>query len=188
MKTLKWIIVTVLLSAIACQLYADNGDENPEYKNEVRFGPFQLFFQSFYISYERSFKNTGTVISQEITYFDSDSRSNKGYFALLEERFYLYESENRLTRVYISPGIKFRYKEIRDSNYDDHILSYGGQLCTGLKYWVMPRFTVDLYVGANFIISDIISERNHNYFGSDFISPGYSGIEPMINITFGFKF
>ncbi len=112
----------------------------------------------------------------------------KGYFAQLEQRIYLYQSETRFTNVYLSPGIKFRIKEIDESNYKDQILTYGAQLCAGLKFWVMPRFTIDLYFGGDLKFSNIDTKRYSNIYDSDYLSPGYTGIAPVINATFGFKF
>ncbi|MBN2611177.1 MAG: hypothetical protein JXB00_06440 [Bacteroidales bacterium] len=187
MKT-NLIILAFLLCIYSHRAMANNEDTIPVYKNELRFGVYQLFQQALYVSYERFYKNTSTVLSQEITYLNSKSRKISGYYILLEQRINLYNSKDYPYSVYLAPGIKYRYKDINDTDYHDIINIYGMQITGGLKLIFYSRFTIDMQFGATLQTSEIDTERISYNYDDNYLSPGYSGIAPIFNMTFGFKF
>lgn len=59
----------------------------------------------------------------------------------------------------------------------------------GIKYINSNRFVIDLYFGGT-INQSFISKigNSNNRYDQHYLRPGFSGIAPVINCTFGFKF
>ena len=90
--------------------------------------------------------------------------------------------------VYVAPAFKFGYRNIIESDYDDEILKYGLNLALGIKFNMLSRLTLDICTGGGFTISEISTQRTSHDYSNNVFSIGYTGISPILNITFGFKF
>ena len=164
-------------------------EESTEYNNEIRFGMFQLLGNTFYTSYERLYSNYGTSFSLAFTNKDIDNESVNGYFIEIDQKFYLKNVSTDIGCFYFSPGIKYRYREYKGLSYTDRLTTYGAQVAFGVKYILFDQLVLDIYFGGN-IRETLISKTGNSdtSYDNNMFSPGYSGISPVLNCTFGFQF
>jgi hypothetical protein len=163
------------------------------YSNEFRVGFFQFFRNTFYLGYERMFNNKGIVINGGITlYKDVDEvYGGQGEF---QYRFYTHSfskeiSNIKLENIYLAPYAKYRYLSIQPAEDEDEIYNVtGGGILFGSKIVILNRLTIDVNLGGGIQYSfdekgDISEGDNEGIF-----SPGYTGVAPTGNITFGVRF
>ena len=189
MKTLK-LLSMVILTGICFNIRQISAqDESMEYRNELRFGVFQLFGNSLYTSYERLYGNNGTSFSVALTYKDTYDESVSGILIAIDQKVYLKDVLFDYGNLYFSPGLKFRYRDYTGSNYTDRITTCGFQVVMGTKYTVFNRLVIDLYFGGT-LNQSFINKANTSTESYDetYLKPGFTGVAPVINCTFGFKF
>jgi hypothetical protein len=111
-----------------------------------------------------------------------------GYQLQLDQKIYFKETSSDY-RIYFSPGLKYRYREYVGPNYTDKLRTYAVQMVGGLKYVYLNRYVVDFYFGGRVDYSIIEkNSTNVNRYRENYLNPGFSGVAPVINCTFGFKF
>ena len=171
--------------------------QTPElnYNNEFRLGIWQLFFGRMNLNYERySKKGNSTAFIVEVVYNKNNEKETTGYMFELQPRINIlnFNTDEYLDftvqGIYVAPAIKYGYRNITDSDYNDEITKYGLNLILGIKFSMLSRLTLDICSGGGFTVSEIETQRTSNEYNNSVFSTGYSGISPVLNITFGFKF
>lgn len=189
MKAIRILSMAVILCILGNTQILQAQDKTVSYNNEIRFGAFQLLNNMFYISYEHLYSNFGTSFTTVLIYKDTYDESVTGYMVQLDQKIYLKNVSTDYGSIYFSPGIKYRYKEFKGSTYTDKLNTYGIQLVGGIKYVIYNRLVIDFYLGGK-INNTIINKTDDSdtMYDKNLFSPGFSGILPVINCTFGFQF
>ncbi len=189
MKTIKFLSVLIMLYVCCNNQHSLAQSDPSEFRNELRFGAFQLLYNTFYASYERSYGNNGTSFSAVFTYKDTYEESVTGYLLKIDQKIYFNDVTSDYGNFYFSPGLKYGYREYVGTSYTDKLTSYGVQVVGGVKYTILNRLVIDFYFGGT-IVQTLIQKTgtSDKRYGKNYLSPGYSGVAPIINCTFGFKF
>lgn len=189
MKTLKLLSVFIMLYMVSNFYPVKAQDFQQGYKNELLLGAFQLFNNSFYGSYERYYGNWGTSFTTAFTFRDSYDESKTGILFQVSQKFYFNDVTADYGNFYFSPGLKYKYVEITGHNFTDRITTYGFQIVGGVKYDVLERFVIDFYFGGKMDYSVIEQSGSEpGKYGNNYFSLGFTGVSPVINCTFGFRF
>lgn len=160
------------------------------YNNNLHFGPVQLLFNEFYVRYERLYGNYGSALTAKLAYKESDRYSKQGILVQFNQKFYLKNMNCEIGNFYISPGIRYSYTEIKDYGYVDKFTSAGFFFLGGGLFEICSRLSLDLSVGGIIIKteSDLHEGNMGNTMDENFMEPGFSGVAPSFNFTFGFVF
>ena len=189
MKYLPLLIIAGLWSQIL------RAQEPPEYLNSIRLGLVPIARGAFQLSYERSLPGRSVVLIGEITSYKVGGKEIRGQMGELQFRFNVSEKTGfSLFSLdgdvfYTTPFLSFRNKKITDSNYDDQITTTAVGLLFGIRFSNPDRLVLDVNFGAGNKWSTIETLRmNNGTYDDSILSPGYSGVYPAGNITFGIKF
>lgn len=181
-----------------------NAQENNEqpYNNYFHVGFFQFFTGTFYLGYERMVTDRSSLfLSGGITLVDQSDQERIGGQANIEYRFFaLSGSENDFfidfDGIYFGPYLKYKNLHVTDideysspTQIDEYRFeTIGGGVLVGIKLTVTDRIFFDFNLGGGIQYEYNEDNNSDNYWSGDIYSPGYTGVLPAANFTFGLKF
>ena len=188
--------IILIIYVFSCPFFLIGQESRTQNKNDLRLGITELARGAIHLSYERSINNyrNGNLASYESTYVNKTNEEIIGSLFELQYRFYILRSDDadickmKWNGIYVTPGIRYRDKKITDFYYHDQIQNLSFDLLIGIKYIFLKRIILDINCGGSIIHSEIKTLRSYHDYNSNLFSPGYSGIAPMANISFGFNF
>ena len=188
---MKKFALLIVLGLIIQTLTAQ---EEKVYKNSFRLGIVPIVRGAFQLNYERDFSKSSVVVIAEITELNVNDKKISGQMGELQYRFFISQNPGSeligLSRdvFYMAPFAAYRLKNIKEDGFDSDIntLSYG--LVFGFRYSNQDRIVLDFNLGAGMKHSDIETDNTYHDYDNNIFSPGYTGISPAGNITFGIKF
>lgn len=177
-----------------------------EYKNEIRLDAIELFRNTFMLTYERNINDKSSVqLSAGVILKENDSEIKNGGIVEIQYRLNRnmkrrVDTVNRNIVVYGAPFLKYRYLDATSTSYFFYTnnlyqiipdysrklyyfstISFGGLV--GVKISFYKHIFIDLNFGGG------IKYTKTNGFKTDNMADeAYTGVSPVGNITFGFKF
>lgn len=190
---IKSILTLVCLLIIPALIRSQTADL--KYRNELRMGIAQLFFSKMHLNYEVYTKKSNSLAFViEATYNKKKEKEITGFLVEMQPRIYILKygidefRDFAIEGFYVSPTVKYGSKNIIESDYDDKITSYGASLILGIKNNILTRLTLDINAGCGFKVSSVETQRASHDYNLTVFSRGYTGFEPIGNVTVGFKF
>lgn len=182
------------------QSTAQQNNNDDAYKNYFHVGFFQFFSGTFYVGYERMLnEKTSLLLSSGLTLVDQSYEERIGWQGNVEYRFFALSGTDNdsffeFDGVYFGPYVKYKnlnVTEIDDSGTTEDenfkFQTVAGGVLVGVKITVTDRISFDFNLGGG-IQYEFSDEENNNYWSGDIFSPGYTGVLPAANFTFGLKF
>ncbi len=201
-----FVLVFVVIATNLC--YSQESDSNEktaqDYSDCLRMNLLPLFRGGFQLSYEKLFEDVSFCVSGELNAINIDDRKVSGGMGELQVRVLVYDKESdafvfsNRNIFYMAPFVSYRYKQIKDDyyyypydeteTYTDKIRSYMLGLLFGLNFISDDRVNVDLNLGAAIRNSSISAASEYHDYENTIFSPGYSGVLPIANLSFGIVF
>jgi hypothetical protein len=185
---ISFMVLLLTIPAIAQEKEAE--DRN----NLISFSLTRLFTGNMTLSYERMFNNSGALLAAGITLKDNTSETLTGYNFELQYRVYTkLLREKTFQGFFLSPYVTYNTFQEENRYFDfstnETIVDkkdyayYGFGVQVGMKIAIAQRlvFTYELGGGLRNPIGD-------SKGGSGILDPGYKGIAPRANISFGYFF
>ncbi|MCF8297474.1 MAG: hypothetical protein K9J13_08040 [Saprospiraceae bacterium] len=193
----KLILITIVTFVLVHPINLCSQDFTQNiYKNELRFGGFQVLNNKAHFNFEHYFKNNKTSLTGifELTYSKTISNTEKGYLGGIQYRYYYFtyregEFNQDIIKGYVSIGSEFEKITyiLTPYQYKDEINRKGVEFLLGFKIVMYNRITADINIGTLYNHASIIAESQTIYdLGMSNI--GHKGFKPSGNLTFGFRF
>ncbi|MBN2613264.1 MAG: hypothetical protein JXB00_17050 [Bacteroidales bacterium] len=175
------------------------------YPNEIRVGFFQFFLNTFYLEYEHFFpNNTGLVVEGGMSLRKNSYEEIFGGQGGLQFRLYTNNLNRdlvalRFDRAYFGPYFKLKYLDVTDLDGADinnitipgiiqnTYTTFAGGIVVGIKLSMLERITLDFNIGGGIQFTDESEDQVPDY-AYDVFGVAYTGVTPVANFTFGFKF
>jgi hypothetical protein len=175
------------------------------YPNEMRVGFFQFFLNTFFLEYEHIFpNNTGLVVQGGMSLKKNSFEEIYGGEGGLQFRLYTNNMAKdivvlKFQNAYFGPLIKYKYLEVTDMDgaYVNNIWhegtlentynTFAGGVIIGFKLSMLERITLDFNIGGGIQFTQESSDDVPDY-AYDIFGVAYTGVTPIANFTFGFKF
>ncbi len=198
MKKFCIIFIVVLISS---SLFAQEENIVTKRNNEFRISFFQFIMSTFRLSYERMFNNNSSlVLNGEVRLKQEEYNDILGGGGELQLRFYAVpKQESEFDGFYTGPYILYRYTEI--TNYYDYypyetkkvssrdfFSNFGGGIIIGIKISAAERVTFDFNFGGGVKYTENSSSDPSTRYDDNIFEPGFTGITPKANFSFGLKF
>ncbi|MFO7657026.1 MAG: hypothetical protein R6W78_08155 [Bacteroidales bacterium] len=204
--------ILMITGFLILSLYARPQEELQEitkdinlYPNEIRVGFFQFFLNTFYLEYEHFFENnTALVLEGGMSLRKNSYEEIFGGQGGLQFRLYTNSLNRdiealRFDRAYFAPFFKFKYLDVTDLDgaeinginqpgiLQNTYTTFAGGVLVGIKLSVLERITLDFNIGGGIQYTDEANDEVPDY-AYDVFGVAYTGVAPMANFTFGFKF
>jgi hypothetical protein len=176
-------------------------------KNYFYIAPFDFFFNTLKLGYERKMKNYnsfflagGFKLSEKETLINRIGGNVEIQYRI--NLFYNKETVNDISILknyslfsYFAPYFQYRYEEISDNFYKNSyksdyttttiVNSYFGGAGLGLRFTgIENRFSFNLFAGGGLKYSELIGEKKY----TDFFDVGYTGFAPKLDFQIGVAF
>ena len=199
---MKKIIIIIITLIISSSLFAQEENIVTKRNNEFRISFFQFIMSTFRLSYEHMFNNNSSlVINGEVRLRQKEYNDILGGGGELQLRFYAVpKQKSEFDGVYAGPYILYRYTEIINYSYDyypyetkkvttkDFFSNFGGGIIIGIKISAAERVTFDFNLGGGVKYTENSSNNPSNRYDDNIFEPGFTGITPKANFSFGLKF
>ena len=188
---MRYIAVIIIIFCLGFTANAQKLNDSVLH-DEIRIGPFEIFFKGLEISYEKLFSEHSSIV------FDSEIILDKTTSYLVEIQFRRYllnfndPTQSRLN-YYVCPSFRYRFYELLNSKNgitypgNDFIKCYSYSFNFGLKHFIGKSLTLDLNAGIGPKYSDIKDNSPMNSDYTNTFSLGYRGLAPVFNFTIGFR-
>ncbi|MBI4649555.1 MAG: hypothetical protein HY738_23875 [Bacteroidia bacterium] len=189
--------------------YCQIGNPESEYflgkKNEIRLEFFHSWTGSFIVDYERHIKKSSFLISVGPTIIENSQKIDNGFHSEFQARFFSRPKRDCAFKgIYVGPFIQYKYLERQKkdhyyflegnnnkiSNTDIYSSITAGFIC-GLKLSIVNMISLDFSIGTGMKYTDKSTDypyTNYDYDDDNPLEPGYSGILPRANFSFGILF
>lgn len=200
---MKKAVITICLCTFIFNV-AQSQDNSPRpLDNYFHVGFFQFFTGTFYLGYERMVnEKSSLLLSGGVTLVDQSYEERIGGQANIEYRFFALKGSSNdffidFDGVYLGPYLK--YKNLNVTDIDEyasggpleekyHFETVGGGVLVGIKLTVTDRIFFDFNLGGGIQYEFNEDNTSDSYWSGDIFSPGYTGVLPAGNFTFGLKF
>lgn len=194
----RTIIILCFVSYLATPSFSQ--EDYSSYNNYFHVGFFQFFTGTFYLGYERMVTDKSSLLlSGGVTLVDQSYEKRIGGQANVEYRFFALKGMDRdnfidFEGVYFAPYAK--YKSLNVTDIDEYATpqeekfqfeTLGAGVLVGIKLTVTDRIFFDFNLGGG-VQYEFNEEEDDSYWSGDIFSPGYTGVLPAANFTFGLKF
>ncbi len=209
-------IALFLFFAMSLSVASAQTSDSTYYKNHFYINPFDLFFKTFQVTYERdvtksknSIAFTGGVLLEK-----SNNAFELGFNTELQYRINVFDYSTSKrgfqSNVFFAPYLQFRYIEhestdeltsyamydpnnpnakpvtVIDSR-DANLRGYGVGVLMGLKSSAFNnRFCFGVYGGGGAKYTDV--KGSQTVFGSSLVDENYTGITPKLGFQMGISF
>lgn len=204
----------LLLIFISVSGYAQtsNNKDSTYYKNHFYINPFDLFFRTFTVSYERDINpnKNSIMINAGFLLEKTNTRQESGFNTELHYRINVfdYKTSKRglVSNIFFAPYLQFRYVDHQeDRQYIDPVIyppktdppqsqslnanlrGYGAGVVMGIRTTAFNnRFCFSFYGGGGAKYTDV--KGSQFAFSEGIAEENYTGITPKFGLQMGLSF
>lgn len=203
MNTFKMKTIITVIGALWLIIIPSfgQGTDARNFDNYFHVGFFQFFTGTFYLGYERMLNEKSSLfLSGGVTLVEQSDEERIGGQANIEYRFFALKGGDsdffiNFDGVYFGPYAKYKFLNVTEidefaspSREEFRFETIGGGVLVGLKLTITERIFFDFNLGGGIQYEFAEEENNNSYWSGDIFSPGYTGVLPAANFTFGLKF